>query len=104
MKNKLRNTSLKRNTILLTQRVSHQTKERRMRIMGVLKSCSRTSSSLQTDFSLVHDGVTSDLTSGPNMSTPSEAAPRGWGSGRSQSLKRAFYWLLFLPPYPGYDD
>lgn len=66
--------------------------------MGVLKSCSRTSSPHLTKYSLVHDGVTSDLTSGPDMSTPSEAAPRGWGSGMCQSLKRAFYWLLFLPP------
>ncbi len=47
MENKLRTPGVKE-TILLTQRVSHQTEER-VRIMGVLKSCSRNSSPLQTD-------------------------------------------------------
>lgn len=80
-------------SILLTERVNHQTKER-MRVMGVLKSWTRTSSPLQTMICLIPDGATAGLTSGPDMSTPSEAAPSGVG------LRKVSLEGLLLAPLP----
>eukprot|EP00064_Thunnus_orientalis_P011743 superscaffoldBa00001727_g11774 len=53
---------------------------------------------MNTGFRRLFNYIQGNNHNSPDMSTPSEAAPRGWGSGRCQSLKRAFYWLLFLPP------
>lgn len=94
MENKLRTPGVKENTILLTLRVSHQTKER-VRIMGVLKSCSRTSSPLQTMFSPVHDGATSGVTSGPDMSHRDSAMGVG--------LRKVSLEGLLLAPLPAPD-
>lgn len=70
--------------------------------MGVLKSWTRTSSPLQTMICLIPDGATAGLTSGPDMSTPSEAAPRGGGA--QEGVSRGPSIGSSSSPLPGYNE